>query len=153
MNTSRNHWLCHEGHLLLPQGYQDRTVNLFTAATTTAPVFSLARDQLSADDTLALWIDRQLAQLAEQLPEWHQQTREPAWLGVEHMAGEVIHCDYRSHGAHIWQQQAVFNPNGAQLLVFTMTHSVPFQTTDERAFTALLRSFTFHPQPAAETLR
>lgn len=144
MEISPDHWLCHEGHLLLPQGYQDRTVNIFTAATPAAPTFTFARDRLGAEESLTRWFDRQLALLAEQLPEWRQQARATAWLGAQRLAGEAVHCDYRGHGAHIWQQQAVFNPAGSQLLVFTMTHSARLQTAHTRLFTALLRSFTFH---------
>ncbi|WP_437614166.1 DcrB-related protein [Erwinia sp. V71] len=147
MERSPHHWQCHEGSLVLPQGYQDRTVNLFTPATPSAPILNIVRDQLDAEETLTQWIDHQLTQLAAQLADWRQQAREPVWLGAQRVAGECFHCDYRYQGARLWQQQAVFNPADTQLLIFSMTHSAPLQAADTQVFHGLLRSFTAH-QPS-----
>lgn len=58
-----------EGQVSLPEGYQDRTVNAFVASDARAPSFNITRDVLKPDETLAAYIDRQIA-LMEKHPKW-----------------------------------------------------------------------------------
>ncbi|WP_367164167.1 DcrB-related protein [Kosakonia cowanii] len=59
---------------------------------------NIARDTLDQGENLTAYTDRQLALMAKHLKGWNLR-----------------------EGKRIWQQQAVFNTQGAHILVFTMS--------------------------------
>lgn len=133
-----------EGQITLPDGYQDRTVNIFTSFDRDAPSFTVSRDSLEPDESLAAYIDRQLAQMQQHLKQWQQSGRCPATLGESVLHGEIVHGSYQRDGKRIWQQQAVFNTGGAHILVFTMTATAMLTDADDVLFGSLLNSFRLH---------
>ncbi|WP_312951374.1 DUF1795 domain-containing protein [Superficieibacter sp.] len=133
-----------EGQVTLPDGYQDRTVNAFIPPAAHAPALNIARDTLNPDETLAAYIDRQLALMEKHLKGWKQGLRDAATLGNNLLQGEIVHASYLRDGRRIWQQQAVFNSADRQVLVFTMSSSAAFNDADNALFLALLASFHFH---------
>ena len=58
--------------------------------------------------------------------------------------GEIVHASYLRDGKRIWQQQAVFNVDSDNILVFTMTCTRAPGDADSALFGDLLRSFCFH---------
>ncbi|MEQ4454252.1 DUF1795 domain-containing protein [Kosakonia sacchari] len=133
-----------EGLVTLPEGYQDRTVNAFVAPAAGAPSFNITRDVLKPDETLAAYIDRQIALMEKHLKGWKQIERIAVMLGENLLQGERVHASYLREGKRISQQQAVFITGDAHILVFTMSSAVNLTDADNRLFEDLLRSFRGH---------
>ncbi|MGP3591527.1 DcrB-related protein [Vagococcus sp. WN89Y] len=133
-----------EGQVTLPEGYQDRTVNVFTPPGADAPAFNISRDTLNPGETLAAYIDRQMALMAKHLKGWKTGERGESVLGDNLVTGEVIHASYLRDGKRAFQQQAVFNPSADRILVFTMSATRALGDADSVLLRSLLQSFRFH---------
>ncbi|HCT3537138.1 DcrB-related protein [Enterobacter hormaechei] len=144
MSESSPKYHINEGLISLPDGYHDRTVNVFALPAGDAPAFNISRDALNPGEALAAYIDRQLALMAKHIKGWKQGERSAATLGDNLSLGEIVHASYLRDGKRIWQQQAVFNVDGDKILVFTMTCTRAPGDADSALFGDLLRSFRFH---------
>lgn len=144
MSEPSSQCLFNEGMIAFPEGYQDRTVNVFAPPAADAPAFNISRDALNPGEALAAYIDRQLALMAKHIKGWKQGERSTATLGDSLLQGETVHTSYLRDGKRIWQQQAVFNVDGDKILVFTMTCTRAPGDADVVLFGDLLRSFRFH---------
>jgi len=144
MKTTPQYCRFDHGTVTLPEGYLDRTVNVFIPEQSGAPNLNISRDTLTDNETTAAYIDRQLVLLSQQLTGWKLQLRENAWLGVQPRAGECVHSSYLHAGRRIWQQQAIFAVDQTQLLVFTLNKSSPLNADDTQLFSSLLGSFAVH---------
>ena len=144
MSEPSSQCLFNEGMIAFPEGYQDRTVNVFAPPAADAPAFNISRDALNPGEALAAYIGRQLALMAKHIKGWKQGERSTATLGDSLLQGETVHASYLRDGKRIWQQQAVFNVDGDKILVFTMTCTRAPGDADVVLFGDLLRSFRFH---------
>ncbi|MBW4215967.1 DUF1795 domain-containing protein [Enterobacter cloacae subsp. cloacae] len=144
MSEPSSQCLFNEGMIAFPEGYRDRTVNVFAPPAADAPAFNISRDTLNPGEALAAYIDRQLALMEKHLKGWKQGERSAATLGDGLLQGEIVHASYLRDGKRIWQQQAVFNAEGDNILVFTMTCTRTLGDTGCALFGDLLRSFRFH---------
>lgn len=143
---SENHATClfTEGWITLPDQYQDRTVNVFAPSEENRPAFNISRDTLNEGETLAKYIDRQLALMDNHLKGWKISQREATVLGENLISGECIHASYLRDKRRLFQQQAVFNTTDSHILVFTMSHTEKLSNRDSQLFQTLLASFQFH---------
>jgi len=144
MKTTPQYCRFNHGSVILPEGYQDRTVNVFISEQPAAPGVNISRDILADGETAAAYIDRQLLLLNQQLTDWKLQERQPVWLGDQLLSGECALTNYRYDSRRIWQQQAIFAVGQTQLLVFTLSKSNPLNDSDTQLFSSLLGSFAFH---------
>lgn len=144
MSEPSSQCLFSEGLINFPDGYQDRTVNVFAPPAADAPAFNISRDALNPGETLAAYIDRQLALMEKHIKGWKQGERSDATLGDSLLQGEIVHASYLRDGKRVWQQQAVFNVDSHKILVFTMTCTRAMDDADNALFGELLRSFRFH---------
>ncbi|NJQ19429.1 MULTISPECIES: DcrB-related protein [Enterobacterales] len=144
MSEPSSQCLFSEGLINFPDGYQDRTVNVFAPPAADAPAFNISRDALNSGETLAAYIDRQLALMEKHIKGWKQGERSDATLGDSLLQGEIVHASYLRDGKRVWQQQAVFNVDSHKILVFTMTCTRALDDADNALFGELLRSFRFH---------
>lgn len=144
MSEQHSQCLFSEGQITFPEGYQDRTVNVFAPPAADAPAFNISRDALNPGEALAAYIDRQLDLMEKHIKGWKQGERSAATLGDNLSLGEIVHASYLRDGKRIWQQQAVFNVDSDNILVFTMTCSRAPGDVDSALFGDLLRSFRFH---------
>ena len=144
MSESAQPCLFTEGQVTLPEGYQDRTVNVFTPPGADAPALNISRDTLNPDETLAAYIDRQKALMAKHLKGWKTGERTEAVLGDSLVTGEIIHASYLRDGKRTFQQQAVFNPSADHILVFTMSAVRALNDADRALLLSVLKSFRFH---------
>lgn len=135
-----------EGQVTLPEGYQDRTVNVFTLPGINAPAFNISRDALNDAENLNNYIDRQLELMAQHLKGWKQTKRESAFLGDSLLQGESVNASYLRDGKRIFQQQAVFNTISSHIVVFTMSASAELNEADTTLFQRLLVSFRYNKQ-------
>ncbi|MCS4492701.1 DUF1795 domain-containing protein [Pantoea sp. B623] len=133
-----------EGVVSLPDGYQDRTVNVFTGPSAGTPAFNISRDTMDTGETLPAYVDRQLALMQKHLSGWNQSGRRTVMLGEDLLQGEQVNASYRREGKSVWQQQAVFNTRDSYILVFTMSSLEELKDGDNHLFSELLRSFRFH---------
>ncbi|HDR2279726.1 TPA: DcrB-related protein [Enterobacter ludwigii] len=133
-----------EGHITLPDHYQDRTVNLFTLPGENKPAFNISRDNLNEGESLPDYIDRQLTLMQKHLKGWNQTERVPAELGNNLLHGECVHASYLRDGKRVFQQQAVFNTSANHILVFTVSCTAILTDGDSQQFHALLASFSFN---------
>ncbi|QHM70036.1 DcrB-related protein [Mixta intestinalis] len=136
--------LLSEGVVTIPEGCQDRTVNIFTQPDADAPSFNIARDTLHPNESLTAYIDRQLALMKKHIKGWKQEARSAAVLGDNLSQGEIVQVSYLREGKRIQQQQAVFNPTDDNVLVFTMTSAQVLSEADNARFRAFFGSFRFH---------
>jgi hypothetical protein len=137
-------FIINEGALTLPEGYQDRTVNVFTVPGSNAPALNISRDSLKDSETLSEYIVRQLALMAKHLKSWKQGERLAATLGDNLFHGEFIDASYLRDGKRVYQRQAVFALDNRLVMVFTQTSSAQLNESDQTLLTELLHSF--HPQ-------
>nr|WKF61987.1 hypothetical protein HUO10_006519 [Paraburkholderia busanensis] len=141
----------HEGSLLLPPGFEDRTTNLFVPADTAKqPNLSVARDWLNEDETLSAYIDRQLGQLRKRMPGHKLLNREPEQLGAGEAAltGERIDASYRNGDRTVHQRQAAFIVAPRRALILTASSPRPF----DEAFETLWRDWLDgYQQPSDST--
>ena len=133
-----------EGSITLPDHYQDRTVNVFTAPGENSPAFNISRDTLSDGEALEDYIDRQLTLMQNHLKGWKQTERVPVLLGDNLSQGECVHASYLRDGKRVFQQQAVFNTSANHILVFTVSCTAILTDGDSQQFHALLASFSFN---------
>ncbi len=154
-----------EGSVDLPAGYEDRSTNLLVPANTqTQPNLSVARDWMKPDETLAAYVDRQLALLKSQLAGHRVLNRqavrlgaapatdEPADPSAAACVGERIDAHYRNGKLVIYQRQAAFEIAPSRVLVFSASQANGFGDAFERLWTDWLASYQAPPpEPAPET--
>jgi hypothetical protein len=145
MSDERSPYRIHEGSLEIPDGFQDRTANLFVSKgdPRTSPNLSVARDTLEKDETLRDYVTRQIGVLAEKLPGHAVERRCAARLGAGDAAieGEQIDARYRNGGRTLHQRQAAFAVGGGRVLVFSATLTAPASAPFETLWTRWLASF------------
>ncbi|KWK68751.1 DUF1795 domain-containing protein [Burkholderia ubonensis] len=132
MADSENRIRIHEGSIVLPNGFDDRTTNLFVPAdTATQPNLSVARDWLKDGETLAPYIDRQIALLKSRLQGQRLLARQAERLGPETdgMPGERIDTAYRNGAKMVFQRQAAFIVAPGRVLIFTASSAKSFGDT------------------------
>jgi hypothetical protein len=138
----------HEGSVRMPEGFEDRTTNLFVPADPQhQPNLSIARDWFAPGETLAAYVDRQLGMLKSRMPGHKLLGRVDERLGLHEPAlvGERIEAQYKNGAQVIRQRQAAFDIGQGRALVFTAATPRAF---DER-FDALWREWLDSFQPAA----
>lgn len=111
MTDSENRIRIHEGSIVLPNGFEDRTTNLFVPVDTAAqPNLSVARDWLKDGEALAPYIDRQIALLKSRLQGHRVLSRQAERLGpeIDGLPGERIDAAYRNGPKTVFQRQGAF---------------------------------------------
>ncbi|MCW3589233.1 DUF1795 domain-containing protein, partial [Burkholderia cenocepacia] len=112
--------------------FEDRTTNLFVPADTAAqPNLSVARDWLKDGETLAPYIDRQIALLKSRLQGHRVLSRQAERLGpeTEGMPGERIDAAYRNGPKTVFQRQGAFIVAPGRVLIFTASSAKSFGET------------------------
>lgn len=140
----------HEGEVLLPGGFEDRTTNLFVPANTERqPNLSIARDNLREDESLDQYVTRQIAMLKSRLAGHKVTGRSVALLGQGEMMlkGEQIDAQYRNGGHTVYQRQAAFPIQSPRVLIFSASCVRPFDNVLGEFWKRWLASFT----PGSET--
>jgi hypothetical protein len=137
----------HEGSVCLPQGFEDRTTNLFVPQDPqNQPNLSIARDWLAPGETLAAYVDRQLGILKARMPGHKLLGRTGERLGTHEpaLAGERIEAQYKNGAQTIRQRQAAFEIGEGRALVFTAATPRAF----DAHFDALWRNWLDSFEPA-----
>jgi hypothetical protein len=148
MNNNTRYQI-HEGSIDLPHGFQDRSTNIFMHGDPKQSRLNLniARDTLEPDETLAMYIDRQIRLLEKNIKGYRLATRQAAQLGSgsDALAGECIEAARKEGGQTFYQRQAAFLCGPDRALILSATAPKPFTGELETLWAAWLASF----RPAA----
>ena len=142
----------HEGSIALPTGFEDRTTNLFIPDDPQRqPNLSIARDTTQPGEPLPAYVERQIGLLKKRLPGYRVVGQGDAWLGAgmdDALAGLVVDAQHKSGTTMVFQRQAVFEIAPARVLVFTLSHSRPFDADIEALWSDWLGAFRHPDTPA-----
>ncbi len=133
-----------EGSIVLPEGFQDRTVNMFVLGSSVpAPLsITLSRDTLLPNEVLKTYVDRQLILLASKLRGYTLLGRKAALLSaLQPVEGVQVDAYYMSDGRPLYQRQAVFPVSEQRALVFSVTSQGDFSPEQNSDWLQLLASF------------
>ena len=157
MSTTQSHATAeriglHEGSIALPGGFEDRTTNIFVPADTqTQANLSIARDWLHDGESLAAYVDRQLAALKSRLPGHKLLLRAREQLGQDSgsLLGERIEALHKNGQQTIRQRQAAFVVAPRRALILTASSPRAFDDRFEALWRSWLDSFMprTHQQP------
>jgi hypothetical protein len=134
----------HEGSVMLPPGFEDRTTNLFVPTNPQAqPNLSVARDWMKSGETLQTYVDRQLALLKSQLASHRLLARDAAQLGhgEKALTGQRIDANYKNGKHLVHQRQAAFELKELRVIVFTASSPIGFNAAFEQLWVMWLGSY------------
>jgi len=133
-----------EGSINLPEGFQDRTVNMFILGNSIpAPLnITVSRDNLLPGEDLKAYIERQVKLIAGQLRGYTVLGKTPAQLSSSQpLAGVQVDGYYLKDGRPIYQRQAAFEVSPGRILVFSTTSQADFSGKQNDNWFELLNSF------------
>ncbi|MEB3900580.1 DUF1795 domain-containing protein [Pseudomonas putida] len=143
-----------EGSITLPEGFQDRTVNMFILGSNIpAPLnITISRDNVLPAENLDAYIDRQVKLIASKLRGYTVLARKPAQLSSSQpLMGVQIEGYYLNDGRPVYQRQAAFEVAPGRILVFSTTSQADFNGEQNDSWLALLNSFEPRQSSATET--
>jgi len=133
-----------EGSITLPEGFTDRTVNMFILGDSIpAPLnVTVSRDNLLPGEDLKAYIERQVKLIAAQLRGYTVLGKIPAQLSsTQPQAGIQVDGYYLKDGRPIYQRQAAFEVAPGRILVFSTTSQADFSGKQNDNWFDLLNSF------------
>ncbi|MEB3902706.1 DUF1795 domain-containing protein [Pseudomonas juntendi] len=143
-----------EGSITLPEGFQDRTVNMFILGSNIpAPLnITISRDNVLPSEDLDAYIDRQVKLIASKLRGYTVLARKPAQLSSSQpLMGVQIEGYYLNDGRPVYQRQAAFEIAPGRILVFSTTSQKDFSGKQNESWLALLSSFQPRQDAAASS--
>ncbi|WP_258911204.1 DUF1795 domain-containing protein [Pseudomonas putida] len=140
-----------EGSITLPEGFQDRTVNMFILGNSIpAPLnITVSRDNLLSGEDLGAYIERQIKLIASKLRGYTILGKKTAQLSSSQpQAGIQVDGYYLKDGRPIYQRQAAFEIAPGRILVFSTTSQADFSGKQNDSWLELLGSFEPRQAPA-----
>lgn len=142
--------LFQEGNITLPEGFEDRTANVFVPPNAeTTPNLSIARDRMEENETLKDYVTRQMGILKSRISGHRVIQRGPVTIGQHEgrLEGEQIDAEYKNSGKLIRQRQAAFIIAPQRVLIFTASSPRPLDTAFESLWQSWLASFQLRQAP------
>jgi hypothetical protein len=133
-----------EGSIALPQGFQDRTVNMFVlGASIPAPLsITISRDTLLPGEALKAYVDRQIKMLASKLRGYTLLGKKAVVLSTTApIDGVQIDAYYMTDGRPFYQRQAAFLIAPERAIIFSTTAQADFSSEQNQNWMDLLASF------------
>jgi hypothetical protein len=134
-----------EGSIELPEGFSDRSTNIFIFGNTVpSPInLNIARDALLDEETLPIYVDRQIALLKQKLRGFSMVRREASMLGSGPgaLTGEEVTSTHKSGNSTLHQRQAAFLSGAKRVLIFSCTSARRFDGTQQALWQQWLTSF------------
>lgn len=143
-----------EGSLVLPQGFQDRTVNMFVLGKTMPSPLSItvSRDDLLPGEVLGVYVDRQVKMLGSKMRGYTLLSKHPATLSKAlPIEGFQVDAYYLNDGRPYYQRQAAFLVSPGRALIFSTTSQGNFNAEQTASWQDMLASF--QPAPAVDASR
>ena len=143
-----------EGRMTLPEGFEDRTVNMFvTGANGPSPLsITVSRDTTLSGEVLATYLERQLKLIASKLRSYTVLEKKIVELGSQQpIQGAQIEASHQAEGRLMYQRQAAFIIAPGRVLVFSTSSKKDFTPQQSQDWAALLASFELDaPTPTQE---
>lgn len=140
--------------MTLPQGFEDRTVNMFvTGANGPSPLsITVSRDTTLSGEVLATYLERQLKLIASKLRSYTVLEKKIVELGSQQpIQGAQIEASHQAEGRLMYQRQAAFIIAPGRVLVFSTSSKKDFTPQQSQDWAALLASFELDaPTPTQE---
>ncbi|MBP1127142.1 MULTISPECIES: DcrB-related protein [Pseudomonas] len=133
-----------EGSIVLPTGFQDRTVNMFVlGASVPAPLsITISRDVLLPAEALKAYVDRQIKMLASKLRGYTVLGTKSVSLSTSApIDGVQIDAYYMTEGRPFYQRQAAFLIEPSRAIIFSTTAPADFSNEQNQDWINLLASF------------
>lgn len=133
-----------EGGISLPEGFDDRTVNMFVlGASVPAPLsITISRDTLLPDEALQAYVDRQIKMLTSKLRGYTRLDNKAVTLSATApIPGIQIDAYYMNQGRPLYQRQAAFLISPGRALIFSTTAQADFSPRQSEDWDNLLASF------------
>lgn len=133
-----------EGSIVLPTGFQDRTVNMFVlGASVPAPLsITISRDMLLPAESLKSYVDRQIKMLASKLRGYTVLGKKNVSLSTSApIDGVQIDAYYMTEGRPFYQRQAAFLIEPGRAIIFSTTAQADFSNEQNQDWINLLASF------------
>lgn len=133
-----------EGSISLPEGFDDRTVNMFVlGASVPAPLsITISRDTLLPDEALQAYVDRQIKMLTSKLRGYTRLDNKAVTLSATApIPGIQIDAYYMNQGRPLYQRQAAFLISPGRALIFSTTAQADFSPRQSEDWDNLLASF------------
>ncbi|MFQ6575867.1 DcrB-related protein [Pseudomonas sp. UM16] len=134
-----------EGGIALPEGFEDRTVNMFVlGASIPAPLsITISRDTLLPGELLQAYVDRQVKMLTSKLRGYTRMGSKDVRLSSSApVEGLQIDAYYMNQGRPLYQRQAAFLLTPERALIFSTTAQADFSPQQNQDWDNLLASFT-----------
>ncbi|WP_079228072.1 DcrB-related protein [Pseudomonas putida] len=133
-----------EGGIVLPEGFQDRTVNMFVlGASVPAPLsITVSRDNLLPGEALKAYVERQVKMLSSKLRSYSLMgTKAVTLSSTAPIEGLQIDAYYMNEGRPFYQRQAAFLLTPERALIFSTTAQADFSPQQNQDWQNLLASF------------
>ncbi|TDV58628.1 DcrB-related protein [Pseudomonas sp. LP_7_YM] len=133
-----------EGSIVLPEGFQDRTVNMFVLGNTIpAPLnVTVSRDNMLPAEDLNAYVDRQIKLIASKLRGYTSLGKKSVTLSAQQPLGGIqVDAYYMDGGRPFYQRQAGFEIQPGRILVFSTTSQTDFSAAQTENWLQLLASF------------
>ncbi|WDY60288.1 DUF1795 domain-containing protein [Pseudomonas sp. PSKL.D1] len=134
-----------EGSIALPEGFEDRTVNMFVlGASVPAPLsITISRDTLLPGEALQAYVERQIKMLTSKLRGYTRLgSKAVALCASAPIAGIQNDAYYVNQGRPLYQRQAAFIISPGRALIFSTTAQADFSAQQNQDWDNLLASFT-----------
>lgn len=141
-----------EGRITLPQGFEDRSVNMFILGSSIpAPLsITLSRDNTLPGEELNTYFERQIKLISAKHKGYTVLGRSAAVLSQAHpLSGLQVDAYYFNDRQAFFQRQAAFEVQPGRVLVFSTTRSGEFSAQQNTDWLTLLNSFV--PEPGLTT--
>lgn len=141
-----------EGRLTLPEGFQDRTVNMFVlGATVPAPLsITVSRDHTLPGEAIDTYLERQLKLIASKLRGYTLLEKKAVVLSsTQPIQGVQVEAYHLVDKRPIHQRQAAFIIAPNRVLVISASSQLDFTAQQNQQWSELLASFEPHT-PRAE---
>ncbi len=121
-------YFIHEGSIQFPEGFQDRSTNIFVHGEPGKSTlnFNISRDSVLPGENLQQYVTRQIELMRSKLNAYRLKARYAAHLGANPgIPGEQIDATQRNNNLVFYQRQAAFLLHEGRVLVFSATNIVP----------------------------
>lgn len=115
----------HEGLLELPEGWDDKSINIFSRELAPNQIASIVITRDTITDPLSVFVDKTMKTLTKQLPRFMMFKREVSSFGA--IEGEDVSFQWRREGMDIYQRQAFLPLSEQRVLTFTISAPVKYR--------------------------
>ena len=125
-----------EGLIELPEGWDDKTINIFARDLPPNQVASIVITRDDITTSLREFVDKTVKQLTKQLPRFALAKRSVASFGV--IEGEELSFQWRRENVDIFQMQAFVPVTDERVLTFTVSAPLKFRGEVEQELVSIV---------------